>query len=78
MIDDGEEDQKLLTVPVEDPRFKDVYTLEDVPKHVLDEISHFFKTYKDLQGKKTEIGEWEGPEEAAKLIDECIARYQNQ
>lgn len=34
------------------------------------------KTYKDLQGKKTEIGEWEGPEEAAKLIDECIARYQ--
>ncbi len=76
MIDDGEEDQKLLTVPVEDPRFKDVHTLEDVPKHLLDEISHFFQTYKDLQGKKTEIGAWEGPEAANKLIDECLDRYQ--
>lgn len=75
MIDDGEEDQKLLTVPLEDPRFKDVHTLDDVPSHILDEISHFFKTYKDLQGKKTEIGDWEGPEAAAKLIDECFDRF---
>ncbi|MBO8154917.1 MAG: inorganic diphosphatase [Bacillaceae bacterium] len=78
MIDSGEEDQKLLAVPTEDPRFKDVKTLDDVPKHKLDEIAHFFQTYKDLQGKKTEIGEWEGPEAAAKLIDECVERYEEQ
>ncbi|KGX85950.1 inorganic pyrophosphatase [Pontibacillus litoralis JSM 072002] len=76
MIDDGEEDQKLLAVPTEDPRFKDVYTLEDVPQHKLEEISHFFKTYKDLQGKKTEIGDWEGVEAANKLIDDCLKRYE--
>ncbi len=75
MIDDGEEDQKLLAVPTEDPRFKDVHTLDDVPQHKLEEIAHFFKTYKDLQGKKTEIGEWEGVEAANKLIDDCLARY---
>ncbi|WP_053219359.1 inorganic diphosphatase [Virgibacillus senegalensis] len=78
MIDSGEEDQKLLAVPVEDPRFKDVYSLEDVPSHKLDEISHFFKTYKDLQNKKTEIGEWEGVEAANKLIEDCVARYKEQ
>ncbi len=75
MIDDGDEDQKLIAVPVEDPRFKDVHSLEDIPKHKLDEIAHFFQTYKDLQGKKTEIGEYEGVEAANKLIDDCIARY---
>ncbi|QHE52556.1 inorganic diphosphatase [Pontibacillus sp. HMF3514] len=75
MIDDGEEDQKLLAVPTEDPRFKDVHTLDDVPQHKLEEIAHFFKTYKDLQGKITEIGEWEGVEAANKLIDDCLARY---
>ncbi|WP_146814905.1 inorganic diphosphatase [Alkalibacillus haloalkaliphilus] len=78
MIDDGEEDQKLIAVPVEDPRFKDVNSLDDLPQHKLDEISHFFQTYKDLQGKKTEIGEYEGVEAANKLIDECIARYQEK
>ncbi|KGP93168.1 inorganic diphosphatase [Pontibacillus chungwhensis BH030062] len=76
MIDDGEEDQKLIAVPTEDPRFKDVHTLDDIPQHKLEEISHFFKTYKDLQGKKTEIGEYEGVEAASKLIDECLARYE--
>ncbi|KGX92197.1 inorganic pyrophosphatase [Pontibacillus halophilus JSM 076056 = DSM 19796] len=76
MIDDGEEDQKLLAVPTEDPRFKDVHTLDDVPQHKLEEISHFFKTYKDLQGKKTEIGAWEGVEAANKLIDDCFNRHQ--
>ncbi|MDV2580856.1 inorganic diphosphatase [Alkalibacillus haloalkaliphilus] len=78
MIDDGEEDQKLIAVPVEDPRFNDVNSLDDLPQHKLDEISHFFQTYKDLQGKKTEIGEYEGVEAANKLIDECIARYQEK
>ncbi|WP_027964492.1 inorganic diphosphatase [Halalkalibacillus halophilus] len=76
MIDDGEEDQKLLAVPTEDPRFKNVNSLDDIPSHKLDEIVHFFQTYKDLQGKKTEIGEWEDAASAAKLIEECISRYQ--
>ncbi|MCF6408267.1 inorganic diphosphatase [Pseudalkalibacillus salsuginis] len=78
MIDSGEEDAKLLAVPVEDPRFDHVQTLEDVPEHTLKEISHFFERYKDLQGKKTEIGSWEGPEKAAQLVEECLKRYQEQ
>ncbi len=78
MIDSGEEDAKLLAVPVEDPRFDHVQSLEDVPEHTLKEISHFFERYKDLQGKKTEIGSWEGPEKAAQLVEECLKRYQEQ
>ncbi|WP_408006565.1 inorganic diphosphatase [Pseudalkalibacillus sp. A8] len=78
MIDSGEEDAKLLAVPVEDPRFDHVQSLEDVSEHTLKEISHFFERYKDLQGKKTEIGSWEGPEKAAQLVEECLKRYQEQ
>ncbi|WP_221565254.1 inorganic diphosphatase [Alkalihalobacillus sp. TS-13] len=78
MIDSGEEDAKLLAVPVEDPRFDHVQSLEDVSEHTLKEISHFFERYKDLQGKKTEIGSWEGPEKASELVEECLKRYQEQ
>ncbi|SDW17795.1 inorganic pyrophosphatase [Marinococcus luteus] len=78
MIDDGDEDQKLLAVPTEDPRFEGVTTLEDVPQHKLDEISHFFQTYKELEKKTTKIGGWENEAEAAKLVQESIDRYNNQ
>lgn len=75
MVDSGEEDAKLIGVPVEDPRFDDIHTLDDIPEHKLKEIVHFFERYKDLQGKKTEVGEWEDAKAASDLIDECIARF---
>jgi inorganic pyrophosphatase len=55
MVDSGEVDNKILCVPVKDPRFKDINSLEDISSHVLAEIKNFFETYKELQGKKVEI-----------------------
>ncbi|MFC4617844.1 inorganic diphosphatase [Camelliibacillus cellulosilyticus] len=78
MSDDKGQDEKLLGVPTEDPRFKDVKTLDDMPQHILDEIAHFFRVYKDLENKETRIGGWEGPEKAAALLDECKKRYEDQ
>ncbi len=75
MSDDKGQDEKVLAVPVEDPRFNDVKTLEDLPEHILKEITHFFQVYKDLEEKETIIEGWKGPEEAAKLIDECRERF---
>lgn len=76
MSDDKGQDEKLLAVPVDDPRWDGVNSLEDVQPHVLKEIEHFFRVYKDLENKTTKIDGWEGPEKAATLIDECLARYQ--
>lgn len=78
MSDDKGRDEKLLAVPVHDPRFNHVNNLKDLPEHVLKEIVHFFRVYKDLENKETMIEGWEGPEEAAKLIDECIARFKEE
>ncbi len=76
MSDDKGQDEKLLGVPVDDPRWDGVNSLDDIPPHKLKEIAHFFQVYKDLENKETKIEGWEGPEKAAQLIDECLERYQ--
>lgn len=76
MSDDKGQDEKLLGVPVKDPRFDHVKSIDDVSPHALKEIAHFFERYKDLENKVTKIDGWYGPEKAAQLIDECVARYQ--
>lgn len=76
MADDKGVDNKLLGVPVKDPRFNQIHDLDDVPPHVLREIEHFFKTYKDLEGKTTDIKGWRDAAEAAKVLAAARANYQ--
>jgi inorganic pyrophosphatase len=68
MVDGGDKDEKVLAVPVGDPRFGDIKELSDVNKHTLKEISHFFLTYKQLQNKTVTLSEWEGREAAEKAF----------
>lgn len=78
MADDKGQDEKLLAVPVDDPRFAGVNRLEDIPAHVLKEIEHFFRVYKDLENKETHIEGWKDAAFAAQLYEECVARYQDK
>ena len=75
MIDGDDKDDKILGVPINDPRFKDVNDINDVPKHLLDEIAHFFKEYKHLEGKTTEVLGWENAEKALEAIEHSIELY---
>lgn len=75
MSDDKGQDEKLLAVPTNDPRFKDVVSLNDIPEHKLKEIAHFFQVYKDLENKKTEIEGWKDAAFAEKLYADCVERY---
>jgi inorganic pyrophosphatase len=72
MIDNGDPDEKLLCVPVNDPRYKDVKTLDDIAAHRLDEIAEFFRTYKNLEKKKTEIRDWKQGNAVIQLIEQCV------
>ncbi|AZB73356.1 inorganic diphosphatase [Synechococcus elongatus] len=76
MIDGGDRDEKLLCVPAKDPRYAEVKTLSDIAPHRLDEIAEFFRSYKNLEKKVTEILGWEGPETVQALVEECIKAYQ--
>lgn len=55
MTDEKGPDAKLITVPDTDPRWSHVQELEDIPRHMLDEIGHFFSIYKDLEGKSVQV-----------------------
>jgi inorganic pyrophosphatase len=64
MIDGGEGDNKIVAVPVEDPRFEHVKDLGDLNPHFVKEMTHFFETYKKVQNKEVTVGEWHGAAEA--------------
>lgn len=72
MIDGGDRDEKLLCVPDKDPRFAQVTSLENIAPHRLDEIAEFFRTYKNLENKETEILGWKNREEVLPLLEKCI------
>lgn len=76
MSDDKGKDEKLLAVPVDDPRFDHIKDLNDVAPHILKEIAHFFQVYKDLENKETQIEGWKDAAYAAKLYEQCIEAYQ--
>ena len=75
MIDCGEPDVKILAVNVGDPRYDHINKLEDLPPHYLQEIQNFFRTYKTLQNKVTEVGEFFGVERACAILDESFIRF---
>src|SRR3989304_1515810 len=52
MRDEKGEDQKIIAVPVADPRFEGVRDLSDIHPHWLREIENFFDVYKTLEPNK--------------------------
>lgn len=75
MIDSGDSDAKILAVPTDDPRWKDVQDLGDVNKHTLKEIQHFYATYKNLQNKVVEVKEFSGKAAAQAAFQKSLDLY---
>lgn len=78
MIDGGDNDDKILAVPLNDPRFEDIKDIDDVPSHLLKEIAHFFKEYKHLEGKSTDVLGWENAQKAMEAIKHSIDLYNKE
>lgn len=77
MADEKGPDEKIICVPVSDPIWNRLNDLDDVNGHLLKEIEHFFKVYKDLEKKKVDVGGWGNAEEAKEIIKQCVERYKN-
>ena len=76
MEDEKGLDDKVLAVPIDDPRFDQVRDIADVPPHILKEIAHFFEIYKALERNKwTKVRKWYDAAEARKRVQEAIALY---
>jgi inorganic pyrophosphatase len=75
MTDDKGRDSKIICVPDSDPRWAHVRELADVPRHLLDEIGHFFSIYKDLEGKSVQVDGFGEREEAAAEVARDRQRF---
>jgi len=75
MIDGGEIDEKIIAVVENDPVMNIYKDIQDLPSHMLEEMQHFFRVYKQLEGKKTYIEKVENVETSKNIINESIERY---
>ena len=75
MLDDGHIDDKIIAVPFTDPNYNSYHSIDELPAHIFDEIMHFFKVYKQLENKQTDIKELYNREEAEKIVRDAIDGY---
>jgi len=76
MNDAGEDDDKIIAVPVDDPRWDEVKDLSDLNTHTLKEIEHFFGTYKKIQKKEVIIKDFADKNKAIEAFHASVKMYQ--
>ena len=76
MVDNGEDDEKIIAVPFNDPMYNTYKDISELPEHIFNEMKHFFSVYKQLEpGKFTEIKSIAGAEAARNVIRHCMDNY---
>ncbi len=80
MADEAGDDAKVLSVPVDKlcKTYRKVDSYRDLPEDLLNQISHFFEHYKDLdEGKWVRIEGWGGVDEAKQEIMDSLKLFQD-
>lgn len=75
MMDGGHMDDKIIAIPWNDPNYNCYKDMDELPKHIFDEMIHFFTVYKELEHKSTAVNEIENAESAKKIIQGDIDNY---
>lgn len=78
MVDCGDGDDKIIAVPVSDPRWDDVKDLKDINAHTLKEMQHFFETYKQIEGKKVEVSGFSNKVKAFEAVKKSVKLYKDK
>ncbi len=77
MRDDKGVDDKILCVPLRDPNWNGMETLDDLPLPLRDEIAYFFSIYKTPEGKVVKVDGWHDLDHALRIIDEGRQRWRD-
>jgi inorganic pyrophosphatase len=78
MSDEAGGDAKLLAVPVDklSPLYKDVKEATDMSPLLIQQITHFFEHYKDLEdGKWVKVEGWGSAQDAKDAINESVENF---
>ena len=77
MIDGGKLDDKIIAIPLSDPTYRDIRSIDELPRHIFDEIMHFFTVYKQLEHKQTAVKELYDSKDAVEIVRQAIADYES-
>ena len=75
MMDSGRHDEKIIAIPFGDPTYNHYSNIDQLPKHIFDEMRHFFTVYKNLENKDTAVDEVADRDAAVGIIDSAIDSY---
>lgn len=75
MLDSGKSDEKIIAVPYGDPTYNGYRSIFNLPKHIYDEMTHFFTVYKALEHKETAVDEVKDYDEAVEIIKNALENY---
>ncbi|WP_262249821.1 inorganic diphosphatase [Parapedobacter soli] len=78
MIDNGEQDDKIIAVAKNDMSVNYINDLSELPPHTMKEIVRFFQDYKALERKNVTIERLFGRSYAYQVIQESIDLYQKE
>ena len=78
MSDEHGGDEKILAVPVHNPYFKHMKSIKDISPHLLDEILHFWSSYKYLEkkDKPVKLRGWVNRVTSYKIIRDSFKTFQ--
>ncbi len=75
MLDNGRRDEKIISIPFDDPTYNVYHDISELPSHIFDEMKHFFSVYKALEGKETVVNEESGRDRAIEVVQQAIDSY---
>ncbi|CAI0417804.1 unnamed protein product [Linum tenue] len=75
MIDQGEKDDKIIAVCVDDPEYKYYNDIKQLPPHRLMEIRRFFEDYKKNENKEVAVNEFLPSDSATEAIQYSMDLY---
>ncbi len=78
MVDDGENDEKIICVHLDDPEYSTYDHFSDLPNHRIDELQRFFQDYKTLENKEVRVGDFLGPGDAKEALAHSRDLYAKQ
>ena len=75
MLDQGEHDEKIICVHLDDPEYRSYVAIQQLPPHRLAEVRRFFEDYKALEDKEVLVQDFFGPVEAVDAVRQAMALY---
>jgi inorganic pyrophosphatase len=75
MYDQGEKDEKVICVHLDDPEYNAYTNIGQLPSHRLDELQTFFEDYKKLERKEVRVDDFVGPIKAMRVVAAAMESY---